>query len=129
MLSKAINVATDCSGMEAPIQALHNLKANVSHVFACDINKHVITTVEANFAPNIMYENFAPDAKLEAIRARAIPSAVANESFLALFCTITLVRLEGASIGIHALICSIDAGTFLGATLGGDGGKKWSHRQ
>jgi hypothetical protein len=32
---KKIKVGTDCSGIEAPIQALKKLKVNFSHEFSC----------------------------------------------------------------------------------------------
>ena len=50
-----IRIGTDCSGMEAPIQALRNLKVPFRHVFSCEIDKHARTTIEANFPPDTMY--------------------------------------------------------------------------
>ena len=36
-----IRVGTDCSGIEAPIQALKQMKINYNHEWACDIDKYV----------------------------------------------------------------------------------------
>jgi DNA (cytosine-5)-methyltransferase 1 len=52
-----IRVGTDCSGLEAPIQALQNLGVPVKHVFSCDINKHVKTTILANHKPEKFYDD------------------------------------------------------------------------
>jgi DNA (cytosine-5)-methyltransferase 1 len=50
-----IKIGTDCSGMEAPIQAIRNLKVKYDHKFSCDIDKHARTTIAANFPPEHMY--------------------------------------------------------------------------
>jgi len=47
----SIRVGTDCSGMEAPIQALQGLGVNFVHNFSCDIDKFARATIEANFPP------------------------------------------------------------------------------
>ena len=53
-----IFVNTDCSGMEAPLQALHNLELPYSHCFSSDINPHVRATIKANFPPKFyLYED------------------------------------------------------------------------
>ncbi|MDP7647102.1 MAG: DNA (cytosine-5-)-methyltransferase, partial [Candidatus Woesearchaeota archaeon] len=44
-------VGTDCSGMEAPIQALDNLQANYEHTFSSDNDPKVQATIKANFKP------------------------------------------------------------------------------
>ena len=46
-----IIVNTDCSGMEAPLQALCNLGLEVTHGFSSDIDPHVRATINANFPP------------------------------------------------------------------------------
>jgi DNA (cytosine-5)-methyltransferase 1 len=53
--SRAVKIGTDCSGMEAPIQAIKNLKVNYKHKFSCDINAHARATIEANFPHDKMY--------------------------------------------------------------------------
>ena len=45
-------VSTDCSGMEAPIQALRNLGVKFTHNFSCDIDRHARATIRANFQPS-----------------------------------------------------------------------------
>lgn len=47
----AVVVNTDCSGMEAPIQALRALNIPVQHRFSCDVCPVVRRTIEANFPP------------------------------------------------------------------------------
>eukprot|EP00928_Gymnodinium_smaydae_P065132 TRINITY_DN48314_c0_g1_i1.p1 TRINITY_DN48314_c0_g1~~TRINITY_DN48314_c0_g1_i1.p1 ORF type:complete len:389 (+),score=64.17 TRINITY_DN48314_c0_g1_i1:98-1168(+) len=41
--------------MEAPIQALRNLKVAHEHIFSCDIDKHAEKTIRANFPPQIWF--------------------------------------------------------------------------
>ena len=41
--------------MEAPIQAMRGLNLEYDHIFSCDNNKHVRTTINANFPHQIMY--------------------------------------------------------------------------
>lgn len=43
--------------MEAPIQAIRNLKVKYDHKFSCDFNPHVRATIEANFPHGKMYED------------------------------------------------------------------------
>ena len=54
---RPLSVGTDCSGMEAPIQALENMKIRHSHLFSCDNDAQVIKTINANFKPHKMYPN------------------------------------------------------------------------
>ena len=51
----SIKVGTDCSGIEAPIQALRNLQVDFSHVFSCDDCPDVIKSMKANFQPLTHY--------------------------------------------------------------------------
>jgi len=53
----SIKIGTDCSGMEAPVQALQNLKVNLDHKFSCDINKEARATIGANFPHGLMYDD------------------------------------------------------------------------
>lgn len=46
-------VNTDCSGMEAPIQALRNLKVPHRHLFSCDVDVNVRATIMENFPPEM----------------------------------------------------------------------------
>ena len=50
-----LRVGTDCSGIEAPIQALQNLKIPHVHVFSSDIDKYVIQSIKANYDPQIIF--------------------------------------------------------------------------
>ncbi len=52
-----LRVGTDCSGIEAPIQALKNLKVPFRHVFACEKDKFARKSIEANYKPEKMYED------------------------------------------------------------------------
>lgn len=54
---KPWRVGTDCSGMEAPLYALDNLRIPYTHVFSCDIDPHVHSTIKANHQPQNFYTN------------------------------------------------------------------------
>jgi DNA (cytosine-5)-methyltransferase 1 len=56
-LTRPVKIGTDCSGMEAPIQAMRNLPVQYQHKFSCDVNKDARATIEANFPHGIMYED------------------------------------------------------------------------
>ena len=50
-----LRVGTDCSGIEAPIQSLRQLKIPHTHVFSSDIDPYVIQSIKANYEPEIVY--------------------------------------------------------------------------
>ena len=54
-----INIGTDCSGIEAPIQALNNLmkKYDISytHKFSSEIDPYAIKCIKSNYEPDILY--------------------------------------------------------------------------
>lgn len=52
-----IRVATDFSGIEAPIQALKKLKVNFSHEWCCDNNKYVKESILTNYNPKIFFDD------------------------------------------------------------------------
>lgn len=54
---KFIKIGTDCSGIEAPIQALENLGIPYRHVFSCDIDPYCIQSIEANYKPQIIFSD------------------------------------------------------------------------
>ena len=54
---RPIRVGTDCSGMEAHIQALMNLKVPFQHVFSCENDEHARATIKANFKPDKLYQD------------------------------------------------------------------------
>ena len=58
-LPDKIRIGTDCSGMEAPIQAMRNLTLDYAHVFSCDSDQHVRATIDANFPHGSMYPGIA----------------------------------------------------------------------
>lgn len=51
----SLRVATDCSGIEAPIIALQKLGIPFTHIFSSEIDKYAIQSIEANFEPGVMY--------------------------------------------------------------------------
>mgnify|MGYP006272666853 CR=1 FL=1 len=52
-----LRVGTDCSGIEAPIQALLQLKIPFHHVFSSEIDKFCLKSIEANYKPNIIFKD------------------------------------------------------------------------
>lgn len=55
--SKIYRVGTDCSGIEAPIQALKLLGIKINHIFSSDIDKHCIQFIKQNYKPKIIYND------------------------------------------------------------------------
>lgn len=52
-----IRVGTDCSGIEAPIQALKALKIPFVHKFSCEIDPYCVDSIKANYEPEILFED------------------------------------------------------------------------
>ena len=50
-----IRIGTDCSGIEAPIQALMQLGIPFEHKWACEKDKFARQSIEANYKPEKMY--------------------------------------------------------------------------
>lgn len=50
-----LRVGTDCSGIEAPIQALRLLNIPYIHCFSSEIDKYCIESIKANYEPEILY--------------------------------------------------------------------------
>ena len=50
-----IRIGTDCSGIEAPIQALLQLKIPFKHVFSSEIDKYCIQSIKANYDPEVIF--------------------------------------------------------------------------
>ena len=50
-----IRIGTDCSGIEAPIQALDQLGIPYHHVFSSDIDMYVIKSIKANYEPDVIF--------------------------------------------------------------------------
>lgn len=52
-----LRVGTDCSGIEAPIEALIQLKVPFAHKWSCEKDKFARKSIEANYKPEKMYED------------------------------------------------------------------------
>ena len=50
-----IRIGTDCSGIEAPIEALKQLKIPFNHIFSSEIDKYCIQSIKANYNPKIIF--------------------------------------------------------------------------
>ena len=50
-----LRIGTDCSGIEAPIQALRKLQIPYEHVFSSEIDKYTVESIKANYSPCCMY--------------------------------------------------------------------------
>lgn len=52
-----ITIGTDCSGIEAPIQALKQLGIPFVHKWSCEIDKYARQSILANYEPETLYED------------------------------------------------------------------------
>lgn len=52
-----ITIGTDCSGIEAPIEALQQLGIPFQHKWCCEIDKFARQSIRANYEPEILYED------------------------------------------------------------------------
>ena len=61
-----IKIGTDCSGIEAPIQALKKLKIKYSHEFSSEIDKFARQSLLANYkpGPKRLYEDMTKSRRL-----------------------------------------------------------------
>ncbi len=60
-----ITIGTDCSGIEAPIQALKQLRIPFRHLWSCEKDKYCLESIKANYNPEKIYTNiFNRDHKL-----------------------------------------------------------------
>jgi DNA (cytosine-5)-methyltransferase 1 len=50
-----LKIGTDCSGIEAPIQALKQMKIDFSHEWSCEIDKFAIESILGNYEPKIFF--------------------------------------------------------------------------
>ncbi len=67
-----IKIGTDCSGIEAPIQALDNIQKKIEHKiyeheFSCDYDKYCRDSIAANYTPKIIYNNIKEKRSLEKV--------------------------------------------------------------
>ena len=71
-----LRVGTDCSGIEAPIQALTQLGIPFTHVFSSDIDKFCIQSIKANYEPQILFgdkDGPFPNGDITKIKIEDIP--------------------------------------------------------
>lgn len=59
-----IKVGTDCSGIEAPIQALDKLGIKYEHLFSSEIDKNARLSILANYNPKVLFEDMTKDRTL-----------------------------------------------------------------
>jgi DNA (cytosine-5)-methyltransferase 1 len=52
---KPLLIGTDCSGIDAPIQALRHLGIPFRHVFSSEIDSYCIQSLKANYNPEIIF--------------------------------------------------------------------------
>ena len=57
VLLRKIRIATDCSGIEAPLVSLKNLAIPFTHIFSSEIDKYAIQSINANFEPGVIYDD------------------------------------------------------------------------
>ena len=50
-----LRIGTDCSGIEAPIQALQQLGIPFSHEWCCEKDKYALQSIKANYNPKKIY--------------------------------------------------------------------------
>jgi DNA (cytosine-5)-methyltransferase 1 len=50
-----LRIATDCSGIEAPIEALKQMKIPFKHVWSCDNDRYVQQSIAANYSPELFF--------------------------------------------------------------------------
>ena len=50
-----LSIGTDCSGIEAPIQALLQLGISFDHKFSCEKDKFALESIKANYHPKKIY--------------------------------------------------------------------------
>lgn len=52
-----ITIGTDCSGIEAPIEALNQLGITYKHLWSCEIDSYARKSILANYHPDKIYED------------------------------------------------------------------------
>lgn len=56
-IQRRIRIATDCSGIEAPIQALQQMGVSFSHEWSSDIDPVVRESIRCNYRPRRLYDD------------------------------------------------------------------------
>ncbi len=59
-----LRIGTDCSGIEAPIQALKKLKIEFSHEWSCEIDSYARESIKANYNPKILFKDITQKRRL-----------------------------------------------------------------
>jgi len=54
-----LKIGTDCSGIEAPIQALKQLGIPFEHMFSCEVDKYCLLSLRANYDIPIIFDNIS----------------------------------------------------------------------
>ena len=52
-----LRIGTDCSGIEAPIQALQQLRIPFEHSFCCEKDSFALKSIQANYTPKKIYND------------------------------------------------------------------------
>jgi DNA (cytosine-5)-methyltransferase 1 len=52
-----LNIATDCSGIEAPVQALRYMNIPHQHIFSSEIDKYAIQSIKSNYSPKQIFSD------------------------------------------------------------------------
>ena len=58
-MPKLITVATDCSGIEAPLAALQNMNVPYDHLWSSDSNKFCKQMITSNHTPHVFLMIFS----------------------------------------------------------------------
>lgn len=61
---RILSIGTDCSGIEAPIEALTQLGIRYNHEWSCEIDKHAQKSITANYSPKILFDDIRVKRKL-----------------------------------------------------------------
>jgi DNA (cytosine-5)-methyltransferase 1 len=62
-----IKIGTDCSGIEAPIQALKKMKVKFKHEFSSEIDKFAVESIGVNYDPKILFKDITKKRDLPKI--------------------------------------------------------------
>lgn len=54
-----LTIGTDCSGIEAPVEALRQLGIAFEHSWSCEKDKYAVKSIQANYTPKRIYDDIA----------------------------------------------------------------------
>lgn len=63
-MNGALKIGTDCSGIEAPIQALDQMGIEYNHLFSSEIDKWARKSILANYNPKVLYDDMTQERDL-----------------------------------------------------------------